>query len=407
MKLIVQKYGGTSVATTELIMKVAGRVEEALKKGYRVVVVVSAMGKETDRLLDLAYEISSQPDERELDLLLSSGERVSISLLTIALHKLGIEALSFTGRQVGIITDDSHTRARIVDIRGDRLRDALDRGEVAVVAGFQGMNLEEDVTTLGRGGSDLTAVALAGALGAELCEIYTDVEGVFTADPSVVDTARRLEKISYEEMLELASMGARILHTRSVEYAMNNRVPIRVRSTFSQDPGTLVTQEEPDMEKVLVSGVTVAKDETKVTIRSVPDKPGVAARIFTPLSESGVVVDMIVQNISDDGFTDLTFTVPRGDTEKARDVLEPVLEDIGARTIAVDESLAKVSIVGTGMRTHAGVAARMFQIMASEGINIYMISTSEIKISCMIEAKYAELALRVLHDAFDLGEPPE
>lgn len=402
--LIVQKYGGTSMATTEKIKNVAERVERACREGCQVIVVVSAMGHETDRLISMAGELSANPDEREMDMLLSSGERVSISLLSIALRDRGISARSFTGRQVGIITDNKHTKARILDIRCEKLRESLSRGEVAVVAGFQGINMEDDVTTLGRGGSDLTAVALAAALKASICEIYTDVDGVFTADPGIVETARKLERISYEEMLELASLGAQVLQTRSVMYGMKNKVPIRVRSSFSNDPGTLVIEEDPEMEDVLVSGVAMNKDETKVTIRGVADKPGIAARIFTPLAEAGIVVDMIVQNISDDGYTDLTFTVPKKDADRVPVILEPVLKEIEARKVLVDNTLAKVSIVGSGMRTHAGVAYRMFQTLADAGINIYMISTSEIKISCMIEAKYAELAVRLLHDTFGLEE---
>ncbi len=402
--IIVQKFGGTSVATTEKIMNVARRVERTWRSGYRVAVVVSAMGHETDRLVNLAGEISPEPDEREMDLLLSSGERVSIALLTIALHRLGVAARSFTGRQVGIVTNDMHTKARILEIRGDRLLASLARGEVAVVAGFQGINAEDDVTTLGRGGSDLTAVALAAAVKADLCEIYTDVDGVYTADPRVVETARKLDKISYEEMLELASLGAQVLQTRSVMYGMKYRVPLRVRSTFSEDPGTLVVEEDHAMEDVLVAGVAMNKDETKVTVRGVPDKPGIAARIFAPLAEAGIVVDMILQNIGSDGFADVSFTVPKGDADKVPRILDPLLGELKAKTVLVDNTLAKISIVGTGMRTHAGVAAKMFQTLAGAGINIYMISTSEIKVSCMIDAKYAELALRLLHETFRLGK---
>ncbi len=405
--LIVQKFGGTSVATTEKIRNVARIIERTWRAGNQVVVVVSAMGHETDRLVSMAREISGCPEEREMDMLLSSGERVSIALLAIALHEQGVKARSFTGRQVGIVTDDMHTKARILQIKGDRLRDALGHGEVAVVAGFQGINADDDVTTLGRGGSDLTAVALAAALQADMCEIYTDVEGVFTADPRVVDNARKLDKISYEEMLELASLGAQVLQTRSVMYGMKYRVPLRVRSTFSENPGTTVVEEDPQMEDVLVAGVAMNKDETKVTIRGVPDKPGIAARIFAPLAAAGVVVDMILQNISADGFTDMTFTVPKGDAERVPVILDPLLKDVQAKTVLVDNTLAKVSIVGTGMRTHAGVASKMFKTLADAGINIYMISTSEIKISCMIDAKYAELAVRLLHEAFGLGKEPK
>jgi aspartate kinase len=401
---IVMKFGGTSVMTTDRIKHVASRIERYWREGTQVAVVVSAMGHETDRLVSLAREISPQPDEREMDLLLSSGERVSIALLAMALHERGVKARSFTGRQVGIMTDQKHTKAKITEIRGDRLRAALERGEVAVVAGFQGINSEDDVTTLGRGGSDLTAVALAHALAADMCEIYTDVLGVFTADPRMVENARKLDRITYEEMLELASLGAQVLQTRSVMYGMKYRVPLKVLSTFSEDPGTVVVEEDASMEDVLVAGVALNKDETKVTIRGVPDKPGIAARIFTPLAEAGVVVDMILQNLSADGFTDLTFTVPKADAERLPKVLEPTLREVQAGNVLVDNTLAKVSIVGSGMRTHAGVAARMFKVLADAGINIYMISTSEIKISCMIDAKYAELAVRLLHEAFALGK---
>jgi aspartate kinase len=404
--IVVMKFGGTSVATTEKIVNVARRVEKTRREGKQVVVVVSAMGHETDRLIELARGVAAHPDEREMDLLLSSGERVSIALLAMALQDRGVPARSFTGRQVGIVTDTLHTKARIMEIKGDRVRAALDAGEVAVVAGFQGINAEDDVTTLGRGGSDLTAVAMAASLGAD-CEIFTDVDGVYTADPRIVENARKLDKISYEEMLELASLGAQVMQTRSVMYGMKYNVSLRVRSTFSDDPGTLIVEEDSAMEDVLVAGVALNKDEAKVTIRGVPDRPGMAARIFTPLAAAGVVVDMIIQNISAEGHTDMTFTVPKGDVEKVPGIIGPVLAEFGGRDVSSDTGLAKVSIVGSGMRSHAGVASRMFNVLAGAGINIQMISTSEIKISCMIEAKYAELAVRLLHEEFGLGKGGE
>ncbi len=404
--IVVMKFGGTSVATTEKIVNVAKRVEKYWRGGKKVVVVVSAMGHETDRLIELARGVASRPVEREMDLLLSSGERVSIALLAMALADRGVPARSFTGRQVGIVTDTLHTKARIMEIRGDRVRAALDAGEVAVVAGFQGINAEDDVTTLGRGGSDLTAVAMAATLGAE-CEIFTDVDGVYTADPRIVENARKLDKISYEEMLELASLGAQVMQTRSVMYGMKYNVSLRVRSSFSDDPGTLIVEEDSAMEDVLVAGVALNKDEAKVTIRGVPDRPGMAARIFAPLAAAGVVVDMIIQNMSAEGHTDMTFTVPKGDVDKVPGILGPVLKEFGCREISSDTGLAKVSIVGSGMRSHAGVASRMFNVLAGAGINIQMISTSEIKVSCMIEAKYAELAVRLLHEEFGLGKGGE
>jgi aspartate kinase len=396
------KFGGTSVGSPEKIRNVARRVGRACEEGDRVVVVVSAMGGETDRLTKLAHDIASRPDRREMDVLLSSGERVSIALLAMAVQKLGHPAESLTGRQVGIVTDEDFTRARIREVRGDRLRKALDEGKVAVVAGFQGISPAEDVTTLGRGGSDLTAVALAAALQADVCDIYTDVDGVYTADPNIVPQARKLERISYEEMLEMASLGAKVLYTRSVEYAARYKVPICVRSSFNEDEGTMVIEEDRSMEQVLVSGVTLSKNDTKLTIEGVPDRPGIAAGIFSPLSEAGISVDMIVQNVGRQGTTDITFTVMKNEAARAMEVMKPVLEETGAAGVTADDHLAKLSIVGIGMRSHAGVAARMFKALADEGINIYSIGTSEIKISCLIEAKYGELATRVLHDAFGL-----
>ena len=401
--LIVQKYGGTSVGTLERIRAVAARVAAAAGSGHRVAVVVSAMSGETDRLIKLAGEISGRPDEREMDLLLSSGERVSAALTALALQDIGIKAMSFTGRQCGIITDKAHTRARIEKITAERLRKALDRGQVAVVAGFQGISEDEDVTTLGRGGSDLTAVALAAALEADLCEIYTDVEGVYTTDPNIVPAARKLEKISYEEMLELASLGAKVLQTRSVEFAKKYNVPLVVKSSFNDMPGTYIVKEDEEMEKVLVSGVTYDKNQSKLTLLGVPDKPGIAGRLFSEIAGAGLVVDMIVQNISADGRSaDISFTVPRTDSRKGAEITRKLANDLGARGVDVKEDISKVSIVGVGMRTHSGVASKMFEVLASHNINIIMISTSEIKVSCVIDSKYTELAVRALHEAFGL-----
>ncbi|MDA8388292.1 MAG: aspartate kinase [Nitrospiraceae bacterium] len=403
--LLVQKYGGTSVGSLERIRAVARRVSEAARSGAKVAVVVSAMSGETDRLLRLAMEISERPDEREMDLLLSSGERVSAALTALALRQMGVTARSFTGRQCGIITDGAHTRARIETISAGRLMRALDRGEVAVIAGFQGISSsgDGDVTTLGRGGSDLTAVALAAALKADLCEIYTDVEGVYTADPGIVPEARKLDRISYEEMLELASLGAKVLQTRSVEFAKKYGVPLVVRSSFNDMPGTYITKEDEEMEKVLVSGVTCDKNQSKLTLLGAPDKPGIASRLFSEIAGAGLVVDMIVQNISADGKSaDISFTVPRTDSRRAVEITGRLARDLGARGVDVKEEISKVSIVGVGMRTHSGVASKMFDALASHNINILMISTSEIKVSCVIDSKYAELAVRVLHEAFGL-----
>ncbi len=401
--LVVQKYGGTSVGSIERIKAVARRVVETKRAGHDVVVVVSAMAGETDKLISMAQEISEEPPEREMDLLLSSGERVSAALLAMAINELGYRAMSFTGRQVGIITDTSHTKAKIERVTAERVKDALKEGVIPVVAGFQGISETSDVTTLGRGGSDLTAVAVAAALGADLCEIYTDVEGVFTADPNIVPEAKKLERITYEEMLEMASLGAKVLQTRSVEFAMKYNVPLVVRSSFTDRPGTLVIKEDRDMEKVMVSGVAHDKNQTKITILSVPDRPGIAAKLFRRIADANIVVDMIVQNISSDGrSTDISFTVPKADRDKAVRITEEVASELDAKGVSVDDNIAKVSIVGVGMKTHSGVAAKMFETLAREGINIMMISTSEIKVSCVIDVKYTELAVRVLHEAFGL-----
>jgi aspartate kinase len=370
-----------------------------------VVVVLSAMSGETDRLIKLAQEMSKTPDEREMDMLLSTGERVTIALLAMALRERGIKARSFTGRQVGIITNSSHTKARIARINADRVREAIGRGVVPVVAGFQGINERDDVTTLGRGGSDLTAVALAGALKADRCIIFTDVDGVYTADPNVVPGARRLDKISYEEMLELASLGAKVLQSRSVEFAARYGVPVEVQSSFKEGQGTLVTHEDTEMERMTVSGVTGDRNQAKITIVGVPDRPGIAARIFGPIAEANIIVDMIIQNVSQASLTDMSFTVPRVDLPKAVPLVQGIAKDIDAKSVAVTDAIAKVSLVGVGMRTHSGVASRMFEVFAREGINIMMISTSEIKISCVIDEKYLELAIRSLHSAFGLDQP--
>lgn len=406
MALIVQKYGGTSVGDVERLKHVARRIVEVRQAGNEVVVVVSAIAGETDRLLKLAHQIAEAPDARELDVILATGEQVAIGLLSLAIQACGSRARSFTGTQVRILTDNVHTKARILNIDVDRVRQALGEGEIAIVAGFQGVNAEEEVTTLGRGGSDLTAVALAAALRAAVCEIYTDVEGVYTADPGLVPTARKLPRITYEEMIEIASLGAKVLQTRAVEYAKNYNVSIHVRSSFTKNPGTLLVQEDRDMEKVAVSGIAYDKNEAKITITRVVDRPGIAAKLFGRVAEAGIVVDMIVQNVSQDGHTDISFTVPRADFRKAMELVDGIAREIGADQVRGDDRIAKVSIVGVGMRTHSGVAATMFAALAKEGINIMMISTSEIKISCVIEEKYTELAVRVLHDVFQLDSQP-
>ena len=402
MALIVQKYGGTSVANVDRIHRVAERVERAHKDGHYIVVVLSAMSGETDRLLKLAHEVTRIPDDRELDLLLSTGERVTIALLAMELRGRGLNARSFTGRQVGIHTDSVHTKARISRVTAERIKDALSEGIIPVVAGFQGINARSDVTTLGRGGSDLTAVALAAALKADRCIIYTDVDGVYTADPNIVPAARRLDKISYEEMLEMASLGAKVLQSRSVEFAAKYAVPVEVNSSFKEGKGTLVTREDADMEGVMVSGVTGDRNQAKITIVGVPDRPGIAARLFSTVANANIVVDMIIQNVSQAAMTDISFTVPKPDLRTSVDLVQRLTLEIGARSVAVTESIAKVSLIGVGMRSHSGVAATMFEVLSREGVNIMMISTSEIKISCVIEEKYLELAMRTLHTAFGL-----
>jgi len=406
MACFVQKFGGTSVGSIERIQHVAQLIEKMYREGHQLVVVLSAMSGETDRLIKMARELSTDPDDRELDVLLSSGERVTIALMAMTLKSLGIRAQSFTGRQVGIVTDGAHTKARISRVDTKRVLAALKDGVVPIVAGFQGINEASDVTTLGRGGSDLTAVVLAAALKVETCFIYTDVDGVYTADPNMVPSARRLEKISYEEMLELASLGAKVLQTRSVELAAKHQVPLEVRSSFQDGAGTRVVKEDADMEQVLVSGVTGDRNQAKVTVIGVPDQPGIAARIFVAIAESGINVDMIIQNVSHESLTDISFTVPRGELKAATNLIRDLAKEVSARTFEVNEAIAKVSLVGVGMRSHSGVAARMFATLSRDGINIMMISTSEIKISCVVEEKYMELAVRGLHQEFELEKSP-
>ena len=398
--LIVQKYGGTSVGSIDRIQEVAARVAATRAAGHQVTVVLSAMSGETNRLLNLARQIAEQPDARESDVLVSTGEQVTIALLAMALKEMGAPAVSLLGHQVQIETDDAYGRARIRHVQTSRLLNALKEGNIVVIAGFQGINAQQNITTLGRGGSDTTAVAIAAATQADVCEIYTDVDGVYSADPRICPHAHKLERISYEEMLELASLGAKVLQIRSVELAKRYQVPVHVRSSFSHDEGTWLVQEDQSMEDVIVSGVTSDLDQAKITLMRVPDRPGLAAKLFTPIAQDNIVVDMIIQNASEDEKTDVTFTIPRGDVPKALERVKSAALEIGAGGVVYDSEVAKVSIVGLGMRSHAGVASRMFEVLAAEGINIQMISTSEIKISIVIAAKYAELAVRVLHDAF-------
>ncbi|MDD5005882.1 MAG: aspartate kinase [Candidatus Omnitrophica bacterium] len=404
MSLIVQKYGGSSVANIERIKSVAKRVAGYRKKGHKLVVVVSALGDTTDELLDLVYSITKEPSERELDMLLSTGEQVSVALLAIALHKLGFEAISFTGAQVGIITDATHTKARILKINADRINEELRKGKIVIVAGFQGITLNQDITTLGRGGSDLTAVALAQTLKADLCEIYTDVEGVFAADPRIVRKAKKIDQISYDEMLEMASLGAQVMQVRSVEMGKRFNIPIHVRSSFHKKEGTMIIKEAKSMEEVVVRGVTLNKNETKITICDVPDRPGIAAKIFKKIAETNVSVDMIVQNVSHTRITDISFTVVKSDAAKAVKITRRIASRIGAGEVIEDPDIARISIVGLGMKSHPGVAAKMFEILAKIKINIEMISTSEISISCIIQKKFAEKALKVIHDKFGVSK---
>lgn len=402
MALVVTKFGGTSVGDAERIRAVADRLIARKQAGDGVVAVVSAMGHVTDELVELAYGISAEPPEREMDMLLSTGEQVSIALLAIAIQARGCDAVSFTGPQVGIMTDGVHSKAKITEVRAERVKAALDDGKIVIVAGFQGMTPDGQITTLGRGGSDTTAVAIAAGVGADRCEIYTDVDGVYTADPRIVSCARKIDEISYEEMLEMASSGAGVLQMRSVEYARNHGVVVHCRSSFSDKPGTIVKEADETMEQPIISGVTYDTSEAKVTIRDVPDKPGVAAIVFGTLAEANVNVDMIIQNVSELGITDISFTTPEDDLPRARVALDHIVAELGARAWQLDETVAKVSLVGAGMRTHPGVAARMFATLAEAGVNLDLISTSPIRISCVISAEQVAEAVRALHTAFGL-----
>ncbi|MDD1608221.1 MAG: aspartate kinase [Methylococcaceae bacterium] len=407
MALYVYKFGGTSVGNVERIKAVAEKVKKAHDLGDQIVVVLSAMSGETNRLIGLAKQMQAHPTERELDVLISTGEQVTVALLSMALHELGCEACSYTGSQVKILTDSSYTKARIRKIDDDRIHADLNAGKVVVVAGFQGIDEQGNITTLGRGGSDTTAVALAAALKADECHIYTDVDGVYTTDPRVEPKARRLDRITFEEMLEMASLGSKVLQIRSVEFAGKYNVALRVLSSFKEGCGTLITYEESQMESALISGIAFNRDEAKLTITGVPDLPGVAFKILGPIADANIEVDMIVQNIADDATTDFTFTVHRNDYQRAKSLLEQTCANLGARKVTADDSIVKVSIVGVGMRSHAGIASTMFQALAAEGINIRMISTSEIKISVVVDEKYLELAVRALHAAFKLEQGSE
>ncbi|GBE15236.1 MAG TPA: aspartate kinase [Proteobacteria bacterium] len=403
MALVVQKFGGTSVGSIEKIRHVAEIAKRAKDGGNEVVVVVSAMAGETNKLVALCAAVMEPPDPREYDVVVSTGEQVTIGLLSMALKTMGADSISLLGSQIAIHTDPVHSKARIHRIDDGKIRENLKAGRVVVLPGFQGVDENGNVTTLGRGGSDTSAVAIAAALKADACEIYTDVEGIFTADPNVVADARKISRISYDEMLEMASQGAKVLQIRSVEFAKKYHVPLHVRSTFSDVEGTWVIKEDYDMEKVVVSGVTCDKNEAKISVLRVPDRPGIAASLFGPIARANINVDMIIQNISVDGYTDMTFTVPRTDLTQALGIVRKVSKDIGARDVLTDEKVAKIAVIGTGMRNHSGVASRMFSALADEGINIMMVSTSEIKVSCVVKMKYAELAVRILHEAFDLG----
>jgi len=408
MALIVQKYGGTSVGSLDLIRKVADRVIRTKNEGNQVVVVLSAMSGETDRLLDMAHSIAGNPVLREVDVLISTGEQVSIALFALAVNDMGHEARSLLGFQAKVLTDDFYGRARIQDVDVTRIKEQLERGRIVAVAGFQGLDERGNITTLGRGGSDTTAVAMAAALKADKCEIFTDVDGVFTTDPNICPEARKLDKLSYEEMLEMASLGAKVLETRAVEFGMKFGVPIHVRHSQTEEPGTMIIKEDEGMEETMISGVVYNRNEARITLTKVMDKPGIAAAILTPISDAGIVVDMIIQNtsIGGEGYTDFSFTVPKKDFEQAMTLVRDVAKEIGAEKVLGDDDIAKVSLIGVGMRNHAGVAAKMFQTLSSEGINIRMISTSEIKISCVVSEKYTELAVRALHEAFELGKAP-
>ncbi len=404
MALVVQKYGGTSVANCNRIRRVAKRVVARQEQGDDVVVVLSAMAGQTNYLIDLAMEMQAHPDPRELDVLLSTGEQVTIALFSMAVKEMGHEARSFLGYQIPVETDSAHSKARIQNIPTERLMESIGQGIIPVVAGFQGVSSKGDITTLGRGGSDTTAVAVAVSLGADVCEIYTDVDGVYTTDPNICPSARKIDRISYEEMLEMASLGAKVLEIRSVEFAMRYGMPIHVRSSFTSSPGTMVVKEDESMEDVLVSSVTYSRDEARITVKKVPDRPGIAARIFNPISDANIIVDMIIQNTRAGDLTDMTFTVPKGDFDQAMEIVQETASDIGAESVAGDMNIAKVSIIGVGMRNHAGIASRMFDILAKHNVNILMISTSEIKVSCIIDEMYTELAVRALHEGFELDK---
>jgi aspartate kinase len=400
--LIVQKYGGTSVADPERMRAVAENIAFTKRRGDDVIVVPSAMGKSTDNLIKLANEVSTKQPGREMDMLITTGERISMSLLCMALADLGIDAKSFTGSQAGIITDTVHTKAKILEVKGDRVREALADGKVCVVAGFQGISIEKEITSLGRGGSDTTAVALAAALGADACEIYTDVTGVFTADPRIVPQARKLLHVNFDEMLEMAGAGSKVLALRSVEFARNHNVPVHVRSAFTWEPGTWVTSQEPNMEDPIISGVVTDTSEAKVTVVAVPDRPGISAKLFEPLAQANVNVDMIVQNTSHDGTTDISFTIPKADVATAQAIVERIANEVQARGVEHDDGIAKISLVGAGMKTSPGIAAKMFRVLADENVNIQMISTSTIRISVVTAASDLEVAARALHTAFGL-----
>lgn len=403
--IVVMKFGGTSVADAECIKRVARRIVETRQAGHPVVAVVSARGDTTDELIELAHEISAHPHEREMDMLLSAGERISAALVTMAINELGYDAISLTGPQAGILTDTAHTKARIVDLKPERVKRALEQGKIVLVAGFQGLSIDNDVTTLGRGGSDTTAVALAAALDAEVCEIYTDVDGVYTADPRIVPSARKLDTVSFEEMLEMAATGAKVLMLRCVEFGRRYGVNIHVRSSFTDAPGTWIVQEEDQpMEQAIVSGVTYALEDAKITVHNLPDKPGVAARVFTALARANVNVDMIIQNVSEGGTTDISFTAGQEDLPTIGKVLAGLKDELGFDRIVTDDAMAKISLIGAGMKTHPGVAAKMFETLAANGINIEMISTSSIKISCVIRREHIEKAVNALHTAFGLDK---
>jgi aspartate kinase len=404
MGLVVQKFGGTSVADTERICNVAKRVAKTYDQGNDVVVILSAMAGITDNLISMAQDVTEQPDKRELDVLLATGEQTTSALLAMTLKSLNYPALSMLGHQVEVLTDQCYGNARIIDIRAEKIKELLELGNIVVVAGFQGCDPDGNITTLGRGGSDISAVAIAAAINADVCEIYTDVDGIYTADPNICDKARKLSEISYDEMLNMASLGAKVLQIRSVGFAKKFNIPVHVRSSFTEEEGTMVVNENSGIERLVVSGVTHDKNQARITLKKVPDQPGIAAKIFSPIAKSGIVVDMIIQNTRAGGKTDLTFTVPKSAYKTALEMEEKIAEEIGAEDVFGDESIAKVSVIGVGMKDHSGVASTMFSALAEEGINITMISTSEIRISCVIEEKYTELAVRVLHSAFQLDK---